>query len=113
MKVGMRVKYWLAALALLAVPGFGPIPAQALSLDQYQVPTEDARVIKMYQEVEDTYKAFSGDWAYVSKYDVTYRNLSYTNGFSYRGVSPIAYYSGTYRGWNGKITLFKCQYNVW
>lgn len=69
--------------------------------------------MKLYQEVEDTYKAFSCDVAYISKYDVTYKRLYYSNGFTYTGSNPIAYYSGTYKGWNGHITVFKCQYSVW
>lgn len=100
------------AVGLLLALSVFLIPAKALTTDEIDS-SDPRRVVKLYQEVEDTYKAFSCDVAYISKYDVTYKRLYYTNGFSYTGSNPTAYYSGTYRGWNGHITVFKCQYSVW
>ena len=101
-----------AAAGLLLVLSTFAVPAKALTIDE-SGSLEPRRVVKLYQEVEDTYKAFSCDVAYISEYDVTYKRLYYSNGFTYTGSNPIAYYSGTYKGWNGHITVFKCQYSVW
>ncbi len=100
------------ALSLVMLPIFCAVPAHALPATQVDEPLELQRV-KMFQEVENTYKAFSTSSFYVPKYDVTYKKLYFKTSFSLRGVKPINYYSGTYSGWNGQITVFKCEYNVW
>ncbi|WP_298579148.1 hypothetical protein [uncultured Olegusella sp.] len=106
-------KILVAALfAFIVFPMFYSEPVKALPAGQGETSNELMRV-KMFQEVENTYKSFSTSLFYLSKYDVTYKKLYFKNSFSLRGVTPIAYYSGTYKGWNGKITVFKCEYNVW
>lgn len=91
-----------AAAGLLLVLSAFAVPAKALTIDE-SGSLEPRRVVKLYQEVEDTYKAFSCDVAYISKYDVTYKRLITRMVLRIRGQIPSHIIRGLTRA--GMVTL--------
>lgn len=102
----------LMMLAVLATSLFA-MPAEAQTSYPVECGQQVARVSRLQVEVEDTYKSFSANSFFIQKYDTTYKTLSFVNGYTFTGAKAISYYSGSYHGVSGHITLYKCQYNTY
>ena len=105
----MRNLFLAVLAASLLMSGTPAIATEAVQQDT----TSDARVVRMLAEVEDTYQSFSSNSFYVPRYNVTYKTISFLNGYTYTGSTAISYTSGTYHGVTGHITLFKCNYTLY
>lgn len=100
----------ILACAALTLGIVGPA---ALSAVQAVGAEEAVTPYAMTEQVVDTYKSFSGGNFSVGRYDETYKTIRFNKTYYQTGPKQIAYYSGSYKGKPGHVSVWQYGYNCY
>lgn len=108
----MKIEQFTRALVGVGLVFSVAVPS-ALSAVQAASAQEVVTPYAMTEQVVDTYKSFAGSNFSIGRYDETYKTIRFNKTYYQTGPEQIGYYSGSYKGKPGHVTVWQYGYNCY